>query len=132
MACVIPITSQILVEWELQQALFQADRPLVDLFANNVNHELTIYVSPISGKKACAVDAISLIWCLQNYSSCSAWPMQSWFPDLPLLSCTNSLFLPFRRDLLSSRESSGGIRRWRETEFARCFFSVRDNPNKRI
>jgi hypothetical protein len=58
MACVIPITSQILVEWELQQALFQADRPLVDLFANNVNHELKIYVSPISGKKACAVDAI--------------------------------------------------------------------------
>jgi hypothetical protein len=31
----------------------------------------------------------------------SAWPRQSWFPDLLLLSCAKPLRLPLRGDLLS-------------------------------
>jgi hypothetical protein len=83
------------------------------------------FVSPIPDPLAYAVDAMSLsrdgmfayafppfIFLLQvllkiKQSDCKiifiapAWPKQTWFPELLLLSCTSPLKLPIRRDLLS-------------------------------
>jgi hypothetical protein len=116
-------------EWELHPVIFQAitliwDRPLTDLFATSLNYKLETLVSPISDQKAWAVDAMTISWKgMFNYifppfrlfheilhkireDGCKtiliapAWPRQSWFPDLLLLSCAKSL-LPLRVDLLS-------------------------------
>jgi hypothetical protein len=117
-------------EWELHAVIFQAitliwDRPLIDLFATSLNYKLETFVSPIPDQKAWAVDAMTISWKgMFNYifppfrllngilhkikeDGCKtiliapAWPRQSWFPDLLLLSCAKPLRLHLRGDLLS-------------------------------
>ena len=117
-------------EWKLHPVIFQAialiwDRPLIDLFATSLNYKLETFVYPIPDQKAWAVDAMTISWkemfnyifppfCLlhrilhkMREDGCKtiliapAWPRQSWFPDLLLLSCAKPLRLPLRGDLLS-------------------------------
>ena len=110
--------------------IFQAitliwDRSLIDLFATSFNYKLETFVSPIPDQKAWAVDAMTISWkwmfnnifppfrLLQRIlhkireDGCKtilrapAWPRQSRFPDLLLLSCAKPLRLPLRGDILS-------------------------------
>jgi hypothetical protein len=90
-----------------------------------LNYKLETFVSPIPDQKAWAVDAMTISWKgMFNYifppfrllngilqkikeDGCKtiliapAWPRQSWFPDLLLLSCAKPLRLHLRGDLLS-------------------------------
>jgi hypothetical protein len=99
--------------------------PLIDLFATSLNYKLETFISPIPDQKAWAVDAMTISWKgmftyifppfrllhrilhMIREDGCktiliaSAWPRQSWFPDLLLLSCAKALRLPLRGDLLS-------------------------------
>jgi hypothetical protein len=91
------------------------------MFATSMNYKLETFVSQIPDQKAWAVNAMTISRKgMLNYifppfrllhkiieDGCKtiliapAWPRQSWFPDLLLLSCTKPLHLPFRGDLLS-------------------------------
>ena len=117
-------------EWELHPVNFQAitliwDRFLIELFATSLNYTLETFVSSVPDQKAWAVDAMTISWKpMFNYifppfrllhrilhkireDGCKtiliapAWPRQSWFPDLLLLSCEKPLRLPLRGNLLS-------------------------------
>jgi hypothetical protein len=113
------------MEWELHPVIFQAitliwDRPLIDLFATSLNYKLETFVSnprPESLGSGCndhlwkgMFNYIFTSFCLLHKireDGCKtiliapAWPRQSWFPDLLLLSCAKPLRLPLKGDLLS-------------------------------
>jgi len=100
-------------------------RPLIDLFATSLNHQIPTYVSLVPDPIAWAVDALTLPWeglfayaflpialitrVIQKIqeSKCLVvliapwWPRQSWFPELLELLVDHPLILPSRRNLLT-------------------------------
>lgn len=114
-------------EWTMEPRVLQAlwfhwEKPLIDLFATQKNHQLPLYVSPVPDTQAISVDALSISWenmyayafpptgilmkvlrKLENEKNCTLiliapnWPKQQWFPHLLELASDHP------RRLLTSR-----------------------------
>ena len=117
-------------EWTLLQGVVDHlgdlwGKPLMDLFATQLNHRLPCYVSPLPDPQAYAIDAMSISWdgmlayaypptallnqVLQKLTSSQnteliliapAWPKQSWYPLLLQLSADQPRQLPPLQHLL--------------------------------
>lgn len=111
-------------EWQLNPSIFleivkQLGEPEVDLFASNINTQLTKYVSYHTDHKAVAINAFKIDWsefhCCYIFSPFSVlgmvmqkiehdgaeaiviaplWETQPWFPQLLRLLCREPLLLP--------------------------------------
>ena len=118
-------------EWCIDNSVFRAvtnqlGEPGVDLFATCLNKKLPVYVSPCPDPQALAIDALTMDWnnlplaygfppmpilpkVLQKIRTssatinliASAWPTQSWFPDLHSLSIATPYTIPVFPELLS-------------------------------
>ena len=113
--------------------------PPIDLFATSLNYKLETFVSPTPDQKAWAVHAMTISWkrmfnyifppfrllhrilCKIREDGCKtiliapAWPRQSWFLDLLLLSCAKPLRFPLKGDLLYQFKGESFIKAWRNS-----------------
>ena len=117
------------IEWKLNEDVFDLIDELygphdVDLFASNLNHQLSHYYSYLPDKYAIAVDAFSVKWSLTN-NYCfppfsligkvlkktqmdqadltliaPVWPTQAWFSTLLHMIVEDSYLIPKMNNLL--------------------------------
>ena len=126
-----PITTERSLHPEIVNWMFGTWRtPTVDMFVTVYNMHLPQFMSPISGPRALAIDALSQDWqgkwmfmfplpppppAQQSHSETRDHPggrsdtnsplvaSQPWFPHLQHLCVDHPLFLPYLRDLLSQQ-----------------------------
>ena len=124
------------VEWHLNPSVCRMvfnklQRPLIDLFASNKNHQLPTYCTWAHDEGAYAQDAFTISWKgtiayafppialiprvlekLENSEVCDLimiapkWPRQPWFPRLLTLLVDCPVALPDREDLIRTQEGA--------------------------